>query len=270
MPEIKNTFLKGRMNQDLDSRILPQGEYREAINLLISRSEGSTVGEFENILGNTNVGTISSTHQESVIGHFVDETNNRVYLFATTFSNEDASVRATSSERMRIIEFNLSAPGNPVTLVSGYWLNFNKKFPIYGVNLLEDLLFWTDNLNQPRKINVSTARNNPTAYTEELQISVAKYYPCLPVVPIHKIIGTTSGSNNTTTQIALTAGNANIKVGDIVTDADQTDISNSIITNTLPPVRVVEVVNPGTNTLFRVNPAITPCAIVTGKQYHQL
>ncbi len=44
MPEIKNTFLKGRMNQDLDSRILPQGEYREAINLLFSRSEGSSVG----------------------------------------------------------------------------------------------------------------------------------------------------------------------------------------------------------------------------------
>ena len=53
MPEIKNNFLKGRMNQDLDSRILPAGEYREAINLLISRSEGATVGEFENVLGNT-------------------------------------------------------------------------------------------------------------------------------------------------------------------------------------------------------------------------
>ena len=48
------------MNQDLDSRILPNGEYREAINLLISRSEGSTVGEFENILGNTKASTIST------------------------------------------------------------------------------------------------------------------------------------------------------------------------------------------------------------------
>ena len=53
MAEIKNTFLKGKMNQDLDSRLLPNGEYREAINLMISRSEGSTVGEFENVLGNT-------------------------------------------------------------------------------------------------------------------------------------------------------------------------------------------------------------------------
>ena len=47
MAQIKNTFLKGKMNQDLDSRILPEGEYREAINLLISRSEGNTVGEFK-------------------------------------------------------------------------------------------------------------------------------------------------------------------------------------------------------------------------------
>ena len=95
MPEIKNNFLKGRMNQDLDSRILPAGEYREAINLLISRSEGATVGEFENVLGNTNVGTVSSTKALSVIGNFIDKTNNKVYAFATDFSNlssQDPSV----------------------------------------------------------------------------------------------------------------------------------------------------------------------------------
>ena len=98
MPEIKNNFLKGRMNQDLDSRILPAGEYREAINLLISRSEGATVGEFENVLGNTNVGTVSSTKALSVIGNFIDKTNNKVYAFATDFSNDDPNSRATSSE----------------------------------------------------------------------------------------------------------------------------------------------------------------------------
>ena len=60
MPEIKNTFLKGKMNQDIDSRLLPNGEYREAINLMISRSEGSTVGEFENLLGNTKIKDLRS------------------------------------------------------------------------------------------------------------------------------------------------------------------------------------------------------------------
>ena len=28
--EIKNTFLKSKMNKDLDDRILPNGEYRDA------------------------------------------------------------------------------------------------------------------------------------------------------------------------------------------------------------------------------------------------
>ena len=259
MPEIKNTFLKGRMNQDLDSRILPEGEYREAINLLISRSEGSTVGEFENILGNTSISTLSSNKNLRVIGAFTDETNNRVYLFATDFSSEDPSARAASTNECKILELDLNNP-NPtaVALVNGHWLNFNQKFPIYGVNLLEELLFFTDNLNQPRRINVTTARNNNNAYTEEMQISVAKYYPCLPVVPIAKTLGTvSSGAANTTTVIELTAAANNVKVGDIVTDFDVTDVANLVISNTLPPVRVVEVLNPGTNTQFRVSPAMT-------------
>ena len=53
MPEIKNTFLKSKMNKDLDSRLIPNGEYRDAQNLSISKSEGADVGSLENILGNT-------------------------------------------------------------------------------------------------------------------------------------------------------------------------------------------------------------------------
>jgi hypothetical protein len=52
MPEINNTFVKGKMNQDLDERLVPSGEYRDAINLEISTSEGSNVGSLQNILGN--------------------------------------------------------------------------------------------------------------------------------------------------------------------------------------------------------------------------
>ena len=263
MPEIKNTFLKGRMNQDLDSRIIPNGEYREAINLLISRSEGATVGEFENILGNTSVGTVSSTKALSVIGNFIDETNNRVYAFATDFSNDDPNSRASSSETCLILEFDLANPSTPNTLVSGFFLNFNKEFPIYGVNLLEELLFWTDNFNQPRRINITTARNNGSTYTKELQISVAKYYPYDAIIPMERQTVTTD-TGGSTTQINITVGNANIRVGDIVTDNDKTDILNATISNTSPVVKVVQILNPGTNTQFKVAPAITPNALAAG------
>ena len=85
MAEIKNTFLKGKMNQDLDSRILPNGEYREARNLSISRSESSTVGEFENVLGNTAISSltaIGASATTEIIGQLIDENSNVAYFFS--------------------------------------------------------------------------------------------------------------------------------------------------------------------------------------------
>ena len=44
MPEIKNQFTGGKMNKDLDERIVPQGQYRDGMNIQVSTSEGSDVG----------------------------------------------------------------------------------------------------------------------------------------------------------------------------------------------------------------------------------
>ena len=55
MPENKNSFIKSKMNKDLDERLLPNNEYRDAFNVAVSRSEGSDVGALESILGNTKV-----------------------------------------------------------------------------------------------------------------------------------------------------------------------------------------------------------------------
>ena len=53
MPEIKNQFTGGKMNKDLDERLVPKGEYRDAMNIQVSTSEGSDVGTIQNVLGNT-------------------------------------------------------------------------------------------------------------------------------------------------------------------------------------------------------------------------
>ena len=52
MPEIKSTFLQGKMNKDLDERLVPNGEYRDAMNIQLSTSDGSNVGVVQNLLGN--------------------------------------------------------------------------------------------------------------------------------------------------------------------------------------------------------------------------
>ena len=44
MPEIKNTFLQSKMNKDLDARLVPNGQYRDAQNININKSEGPDAG----------------------------------------------------------------------------------------------------------------------------------------------------------------------------------------------------------------------------------
>ena len=74
MAEIKNNFIRSKMNKDLDARLIPNGEYRNAINAQISRSEGEGVGTLENILGNELIATIEASLPNLVcIGNFVDE-----------------------------------------------------------------------------------------------------------------------------------------------------------------------------------------------------
>ena len=78
MAKVQNTFLKSKMNKDLDARLLPDGEYRDARNAQISKSEGSKVGNLENTLGNVSVADYSVLTGDTdivCIGSFADELN---------------------------------------------------------------------------------------------------------------------------------------------------------------------------------------------------
>ena len=185
MAEIKNNFLKSKMNKDLDDRILPNGEYREAQNVAISKSESSDVGALENILGNSLASSLglSSNCGITVIGKYMDDTNNRIIIFVTDYTDSspnrlDNFAPSTTTHQILCYYPNDNTVN---TLATGRFLNFSKTHPIYGVNLLEDLLFWTDDRNQPRKLNVSVAEANNNWYNIEETISVCKYYPWKPI-----------------------------------------------------------------------------------------
>ena len=98
MPELIHTFTSGKMNKDLDERLVPNGEYRDAINLEISTSDGSDVGALQNIAGNaskfyrslnpsTNIytswtsGYINSLINPIKIGEIKDDVNEKIYWF---------------------------------------------------------------------------------------------------------------------------------------------------------------------------------------------
>ena len=68
MPELSNNFLKGRMNKDLDDRIVPRGEYRDALNIEVSTSEDADIGTVQNLKGNKSiVSGIFNSEQDSNI-----------------------------------------------------------------------------------------------------------------------------------------------------------------------------------------------------------
>ena len=49
MAEFVRVFQSGRMNKDLDERLVPNGEYRDALNLDLANSDASDVGALQNI-----------------------------------------------------------------------------------------------------------------------------------------------------------------------------------------------------------------------------
>jgi len=178
MPENKNSFIKSKMNKDLDDRLIPNNEYRDATNIAVSRSENQDVGAVEAILGNELV--FNSSGSLKTIGTYVDHTGGFIYYFLTDFSGT-LSENTTSSSTCQICRWSPSSGIlTPTVLVEGFFLNFSTESPVHGVNLLENLLFWTDNRNQPRVINVQTASPSGagvTHYTDEVSISVCKYSP---------------------------------------------------------------------------------------------
>lgn len=187
MAETKNVFLGAKMNKDLDPRLVSNREYIEARNASVTDSAGGDSGVLENVLGNielTNFG-LSDTNLK-IIGFYVDTTNDRLFAFLTNYTDSSATSLtnpAPAASGHYIAVYN-TISNDYTVLVGGSFLNFSDTHEVLGIDLIENLLFFTDNRNQPRKINVNLASANPYGsanpyYTSEDHISVAKYYPCL-------------------------------------------------------------------------------------------
>ena len=102
MPEIKNTFLGGKMNKDLDERLIPKNEYRDALNIEVSTSQGDDVGSLQNTFGNTAQSTLADVISGGeCIGSIVDKENDKIYWFikgdnVDAIAEYDAKLRLTT------------------------------------------------------------------------------------------------------------------------------------------------------------------------------
>jgi hypothetical protein len=162
MADLQRTFLAGKMNKDLDERLVPDGEYRDALNITIDTSEGSNIGAVQNSLGNSKIIDISNI----LLGYQVAAPINPVTIGALSYESLNLIYWFVKADNFEgIFEYNQIT--NASVLVLGSTLNqlgFSRNNLITGVNYVTDgrgngLLIWTDNLNPPRKININDCKS---------------------------------------------------------------------------------------------------------------
>jgi len=150
MPEMKKQFTKGKMNKDLDERLVPNGEYRDAMNIQVATSEGSDVATAQNVLGNSRISVLTKTGNFEfgadcvVVGATADEKLDTLYWLVWT-PTRDIIVsykREASSPVFVFIDTDKDV------------LKFDVNTLITGVNVIDNMMFWTDNINEPKKINI--------------------------------------------------------------------------------------------------------------------
>lgn len=175
MANSKRNFIAGRMNKSVDERLVTNGEYIDAMNVRLGSTEGSNMGSVENSKGNSlltavNIGIFDSvsyplSDSARCIGAFEDGVNESIYWFihdsdqpSTLSGKADLIVSfntKTQELRYHVITFSNSDDSSNTTL------NFNPAYLISNINKVGDLLFFTDNYNPPRKINVNTSYAYP-------------------------------------------------------------------------------------------------------------
>jgi hypothetical protein len=167
--DLVKTFVKGRMNKSLDERLIPDGEYINAVNVRVGSTELSDIGSLENTRGNVKISEILYNNNPldqtaTVIGAFQDGVNNTIYWF----------IHSPVDGVDMIVSMNVETGLTVYHVISTSVLNFSRQHLINGVNKVEDLLFFTDGYNPPRKINVTRSYPSEPELTEaDISVIVA-------------------------------------------------------------------------------------------------
>ena len=173
MANFTRNFTAGRMNKTYDERVVPNGEYIDAMNIRMGSTENSEIGVIENTKGNTvltDLLYVVTGDRLSIdalcIGAFADTANDTIYWFV----HDSNFITGATGKLDLIVSFNILNntliyhitsidDGNGVDTT----LNFNPTYLIPSVNKVEDLLFFTDNYNAPRFIDVTKNYLQPDA-----------------------------------------------------------------------------------------------------------
>ena len=193
------------LNQDDDERIIQPFEMVDALNIRVSHEEDGDAGVIKNVEGNETVAaksstdTIPSTGLNKVIGAVSSEAYRAIYFFLYNSEGNHGIYKYTAKPT--------SEGGDAYQKVyQSSDLNFGLQTYVSADIIVnqqgEHLLYFTDNRNEPRKINATKALSNVyhseftsgTTEEKELFLSVCKAPPV--TAPTHEFKNNSSIKRN--------------------------------------------------------------------------
>ena len=132
MPELRRNFSQAKMNKDMDERLVPPGQYRDAKNIQIATSDGSEVGTAQTLLGNTKYNTMRSSagyygvpDTSTCVGSIAIPNIDKIYYFVSAGDTSGSS----SNPALRkdyILEFDTIRQTHKYVFVDIYKVNIEK------------------------------------------------------------------------------------------------------------------------------------------------
>ena len=175
MANLSRNFIAGRMNKGVDERLVPNGEYIDALNVRLGSTEDTEIGSVENAKGNEQLTTLNYkgtllSSQAKCIGALDDPSTENIYWFVHDPQFADSTV---TGKLDLVVSYNTLTQGINYHVISmrkegsndQTTLNFDPSYLITGVSIIENLLFFTDNLNQPREIDITKSYDTPNSVT---------------------------------------------------------------------------------------------------------
>ena len=175
--KIQNLFSTGKMNKDVDERLIQNGEFIDAKNIRVLNTAGSDAGAIENEKGNIQLTNINLLNSPECIGSVSDEAEEKIYWFIV---NDDGFSYIYEYDRTNQITSQVLADER---VGDEQVLGFSKDYKITGVNVIYNaskkskLLLFTDGLNQPRMIDINRSKSYGLNNFYEDDISLYKKPP---------------------------------------------------------------------------------------------
>ena len=163
------------LNADDVDIAVGENQWVNLVDARVGTTDNGVTGVVESIGGTRTLTSPQPSITFINIGRAVDTARNRFFYFQyNKYTNEHRiyCYQADTDEILTVLSASQVTGG----------LGFNKNYLITNARVVGDMLYWTDNLNEPRRINVEAAikLNNPSysttveAYTSPLSQSVIK------------------------------------------------------------------------------------------------